>query len=914
MPELDAAIHDVDALVSDEPWDVGASDGTPVSATPKPPPGLGLPAPPGIVPTRPTPPPLGLRSKLSTTSPIGAKPSTLLASAPIIKPNAAGTTVPPDPSTAVTVVSTPVASPRTNAKSSTTSTLSATPERPNTLAKIAAAAAKVEERSKKDGTASSSSAESVAPQTPRTPNIKPPMRAVSTSILHDEDFPALDSRKTHNVRTPISNNISRGLATNSPKRSLVESATKPKRPIVLSLNTSVPTPSKASSIKMATPIETPAVMTRSVSTTTIHPASPATRAVPRSIRLTGTTLNKSDSAPLASPIVMTPSSVTSHLQRPSTPTSNSEIISDSASIVSGSISISRTSSPPPISNRVGTAPVRITTKSQQRKQRKDQLKVDTVATESMLSPDKEITHAPIMGRKKKQKKEKPTPVKKGATLNITTPVSSDDKTNTNDTFAADNVAVATLNGSSEVQNSRTANPPKTSSLVAPVSGAPGNVTRTSDEAVAAGKKGKGLKGQKDKVNEVASTAFSVKPTKNSSSGETQGKSERVQVKDVAAKKEPLIITADQAATEVTSQTEKSTEVQKGQTPTPDTSEPTLPEIFAELQAKNSLPRADKLSFLKPLSGDNTKAEVEKVFTVPDASPGDSGKESVENSNASKAQADMLEDTANSILTAEEKKQLYEGQAVRKIRDGSRVLITPNGDFIRNLSHEEEDLYMYYQGKLASDLHNPRTFVFDLYRRGSQGFTLVNNRAVPNGPPSFFPQATDGKVRDPVSKIQRDEAISYINQFVLPRLQLDRQAPSSTHIMRDAATDASLNSLAPFIYNYDVPPTQMYGASGFNGDETAGFLTTSPMATPIDHRSPSTVGGYPATSASASPLNDARNSFSADRSGLSLQSPPPMSVEDSEKALAVARREVEKAEAKLNQVIRNNRHLILGTGH
>uniref|UniRef100_A0A8H7NMU3 Uncharacterized protein n=1 Tax=Bionectria ochroleuca TaxID=29856 RepID=A0A8H7NMU3_BIOOC len=87
--------------------------------------------------------------------------------------------------------------------------------------------------------------------------------------------------------------------------------------------------------------------------------------------------------------------------RPGTP--GSEMVSDTASIVSASVSASRAGSPPP--SRVGAAAVRTTTKSQQRKQRKDALKQDTKAIAEAPKPELE-EHAPVLGRKKKQKKEK----------------------------------------------------------------------------------------------------------------------------------------------------------------------------------------------------------------------------------------------------------------------------------------------------------------------------------------------------------------------------------------------------------------------------------------------------------------------------------------------------------------------------
>lgn len=92
---------------------------------------------------------------------------------------------------------------------------------------------------------------------------------------------------------------------------------------------------------------------------------------------------------------------------PGTPAS--EMISDTASVTSASIS--RASSPPPIGGKVGTAPVRKKTKSQAKKdrqERKRQIEEDMALEEN--KSDVEVVQAPIIGRKKKSKK--PTTVPK----------------------------------------------------------------------------------------------------------------------------------------------------------------------------------------------------------------------------------------------------------------------------------------------------------------------------------------------------------------------------------------------------------------------------------------------------------------------------------------------------------------------
>ncbi|KAF1832093.1 hypothetical protein BDW02DRAFT_503824, partial [Decorospora gaudefroyi] len=89
------------------------------------------------------------------------------------------------------------------------------------------------------------------------------------------------------------------------------------------------------------------------------------------------------------------------VNQPGTPAS--ELISDTASVTS--TSISRASSPPPIAGKVGTAPVRKKTKSQAKKDRLERKK--NIEEGHIMGEDKsdvEVVQAPIIGRKKKARK------------------------------------------------------------------------------------------------------------------------------------------------------------------------------------------------------------------------------------------------------------------------------------------------------------------------------------------------------------------------------------------------------------------------------------------------------------------------------------------------------------------------------
>lgn len=126
------------------------------------------------------------------------------------------------------------------------------------------------------------------------------------------------------------------------------------------------------------------------------------------------------------------------------------------------------------------------------------------------------------------------------------------------------------------------------------------------------------------------------------------------------------------------------------------------------------------------------------------------------------------------ITPEDRATLLQGLPVHKIAEGpNRIMLTPNGDCVRNLTPEEEERYLDLQQEIAEE-SGPTAFVSSKHH-ANNGFTLIGGRAVPNGPPSYFPIFNqNAPPMDPVSKIQRDEALSYINQYVLPSLSTNSQ--------------------------------------------------------------------------------------------------------------------------------------------
>lgn len=275
-----------------------------------------------------------------------------------------------------------------------------------------------------------------------------------------------------------------------------------------------------------------------------------------------------------------------------------------------------------------------------------------------------------------------------------------------------------------------------------------------------------------------------------------------------------------------------------------------------------------------------------------------------------------------FVNEEDQATLLAGKAVHKIVDGARVLLTPYGNCVRNLTPAEEERYLELQKHVADDAANPATFTHARHEP-APGFSVIKGRAVANGPPSYFPQDASTLPSEPIQKMTRDEALNNINQSILPRLNLGtanlatfgRGASKNDHA---AATNA-LNSLAPLILNFaanGVPGTaalaaelngQSPGSSSAKLDPSDEFSGMAPTSAPIPPISASTA----TPNALGSTANaGAKNTSAPSVGGGPFANIPAMSIEDVEQALAMARKETEKLEKSLNQVIKKNRRLLL----
>lgn len=734
-------------------------------------------------------------------------------------------------------------------------------------------------------------------------------KSKSNKLLEDEDFPALDTRKPSgppqsSTAAAKSKPTSTKAATvaakkpvdkfgNKPSReavaeSSVGSASKPesranqKKPTPGVLNIAVPTKTSQarlpdSQLTADKPTAKDSAFPALPTPTMTSVSSPISRNAPKTLRVVPTP--KSEVPPptfagaAGGAVFGGPSLRSAVSMRPETPAS--ELISDSASIISASISASRTSSPPP--TKVGTAPVRSTTKSQQRKARKEALKKDAAVITVQPKQEAEVELGPILGRKKKQKKEM-------TGSSTATPVESRSGTPVPDapqpSPVKESKPTKELKPTKEVKSAKEGKPTKASK--------PTKEAKSTKDT----KPAKDAKSAKD-AKPVREESSTYRSTAHETTTLTEEKPpQRKKAADIKGKAREAVSSEQSLPDSTMTATAPATQ------PLPSPASTLL-----DLQSAGVLPKVvDNLAFAKPVPGLNDRHRHDPPPSI--------------------SATDIATPIpTKSIVTEEDQAALLAGKPVRKVIDGVRILLTPNGDCVRNLSEEEEDTFLELQARVAEAAASPAAFVSSRHEPAG-GFSLIKGRAVPNGPPGYFPQAPGAYPSDPVSKIQREEAIYYINQYVLPRLNLgtiNLEFPGSWKStfpdgkVNVAATVANLNSFAPWIYRSgpgadDTAPPELSYPAPIGG--LSNTSTHPGLASVLEITASGVLGPSP-DAVSAPPSHS--NAGVAGKSGPTMApspfgSVPLMSLEDAEQGLAAARKETEKLEKSLNQLIKRNRRL------
>lgn len=176
---------------------------------------------------------------------------------------------------------------------------------------------------------------------------------------------------------------------------------------------------------------TAAALPSSITTTESPMPSPALRTAPRTLRVVQTPKTETPStmsATVAAHRLPSRQPSVASIALPGTPFSDHVSVSDNVSMTS--TSQSRANSPPPAGSKVGSAPVRAKTKSQQKKDRQERAKALEDEKAKLNEASKVISEEPVVEaiqtRKKKARKEKdvarPKPAK--ATSVATTPATA----------------------------------------------------------------------------------------------------------------------------------------------------------------------------------------------------------------------------------------------------------------------------------------------------------------------------------------------------------------------------------------------------------------------------------------------------------------------------------------------------------
>lgn len=815
--------------------------------------------------------------------------------------------------------------------------------------------------------------------TPATPLSK---LAKKNSVLQDEDFPALDAAAASATKSAASAAQARASKPSTP----VGKKTTDKRPVPAVLNlaaVSKPATVKASEASPAlSDKQTTADMSSAFPSlpTPAAPWSPAVRAAPpKTLRVVQTpktetpptgsapvlslaAITAAENAKLAAASTLASSSSTPTLtsailanrqsslsNRPSTPASEIVSLSDNASVVSVSISASRAGSPPPQPTRIGSAAVRNTTKSQQRKQRKQASKLDAAAVEaattasisfagqSVNEQDEEAVEiAPIMGRKKKQKKEKPA----AASVVAATAESREAPA----TETATPTAAAKSQKEQKEAKEKEAKEAKETKERAKQTSAAKKKEDAKEKAAAAAAAEAAAKSVAEKAKSTAKSSSTPSAAPAATTTETPAESiaaaasanatvsaPLAHVQKLFEKEQEALRKVLREAAEVAGSTTLSV-MQEDDTPTNVSDAQTQPggsirSVALDMAACGLIDkRLENISFLQPFVTLAQSRNVARTMVI-------------------KGDALLPPDV---LFSKDDLNDIVAGKAVRKYVDDVRLLATPNGDCLRNLTEAEENRFMTLQMRLGVSLLSPLSYMHSRYEEMG-GFALIAKRAVPCGLPSYYPvkalapAAISGQmIFDPMSKIQREEAVYWINQYVLPRLNLlpQSEAASWQSMLVDTGVPQAIGTttLAPWIYH---TPEMRYGmpASGFSSSSipassivSNGNGSRSTHAQAQDRRqstSSNNTDGGPTLGDNSSALaytngqsSSGRSSRNGGRSGLIVDhdsvdlkndlesSVHAMSVEDAERSLIEARREAKIYERALIQLIKMNGRLLL----
>lgn len=234
------------------------------------------------------------------------------------------------------------------------------------------------------------------------------------------------------------------------------------------------------------------------------------------------------------------------------------------------------------------------------------------------------------------------------------------------------------------------------------------------------------------------------------------------------------------------------------------------------------------------------------------------------------------------LTSHEEVVLRAGKPIRRSEGGQRVLVTPYGDVLHNLTEEEEDRYLALQERVSKHANDPAAFKSDRHRMPSGDFSIVEGRMVANGPPAFFPQGEDDLPESYQAKVRREETLDFMSQFYVPGMRLGNRTLLGEEWLEEVEDKEAVEIMHGLKAMFH---SQAHPLEGAAADAPAGNGTK-------------VIG------------SDSLPRFLGNEGRAPLR-PLAMGLEELERGVVAARKEAERYEKALGGVIKRNRRILLG---
>ena len=250
---------------------------------------------------------------------------------------------------------------------------------------------------------------------------------------------------------------------------------------------------------------------------------------------------------------------------------------------------------------------------------------------------------------------------------------------------------------------------------------------------------------------------------------------------------------------------------------------------------------------------------------------------------------------------------------------SRVMISPGGHLLRGLPPELEQRFLRLEKSIA-EIKPPMAFTHIRHNSIENGFYMVGGRVI-QGRGSITANSdspgTTTTQSNAMSKVRVQEALNYINQFVLPALpthgKLDptnNNPFSFKQSNEDRKGNGSSNNNTssidtgrapdPSTYTAYISPVTSSSSTGSSSDVSNVVHGMVAGLAPGSNMSPS---GTTTTAGAAAAAVAAR--------GGTLSSVPLLSVEEAEAIYSQSKKEAEGLEKKLNALIKKNKKLMFG---